>query len=174
MNELYGEKKRRGSRRWIYLTLALIVLAVFVLLPKPATVRLALLVAPDHSVEMVLALPKGCRLVKVYLRGNEHVPKKGKLFTLDINNHKFEIADFADQVEVEANIEPGYENRHAAIDWNLMKGDKVLTVFCSDVNKDIQRNDLELVFEVAGDPEVVKNWNKIVQLYPRTAQPSAK
>ena len=63
MNELYGEKKRRGSRRWIYLTLALIVLAVFVLLPKPATVRLALLVAPDHSVEMVMTLTKQILLV---------------------------------------------------------------------------------------------------------------
>ena len=169
MNELYKEKKPRSNRRWIYLTLALIVVAVFVLLPKPATVRLALLVAPDHSVEMVLSLPKGCRLAKVYLRGNEHVPKKGKLFTLDINKHKFEIADFADQVEIEANIEPGYENRHAAIDWTLMKGEKVLTIFYSDVNKEIQRNDLELVFEVVGDPEIVKNWNNIVQLYPRVS-----
>ena len=166
MNELYNNdsKRKNSSRRWIYVTCAMIILCVLMLMPQPQTVRLALLVAPDHQPEMIIAIPKGCRLENVYLRGNEHVPRDGKLFMLEINKHKFVMSDFGKQAIVKASTEPGYENRAAVIDWNLMKGDTTLTVVCSDVHKDIQRNDLELVCEVTGDPDVVKKWDKFVKL----------
>lgn len=171
MNELYGEKKptlRGRMKRWIFIAMAVCAVGWgLTFLFPPATARLALVVAQDHDVEMVLTLIKGCRLDKVYLRGNEKVPRQGKLFTLNINKHQFEITDFEKQPEIKANVEPGYQNRHAAIDWNLMKGDTTLSIFYTDVNKSIQRNDLDLVFEVVGDPEIVKDWNKFVKLYPR-------
>lgn len=173
MNELYGEKKptfKGRMKRWIFVAMAVCAVGWgLTFLFPPATARLALVVAQDHEVEMVLTLIKGCRLDKVYLRGNDKVPKEGKLFTLVINDHKFDIADFEKQPEINANVEAGYKNRHAAIDWNLMKGDTTLKVYYIDVHKDIKRDDLDLVFEVVGDPEIVKDWNKFVKLYSRSS-----
>ena len=143
----------------------MVVLCVILLLPTPQTVRLALVVAADNPVKMILNIPADCKLQGVYLRGNAQVPREGELFVLDINGSRFKVADFGKLDFFQARQEPGFENR--ALDrscWETLVDHGTMTVRCDEVAPTIRRYDLELVFEVSGPQESVRNWNQFVTL----------
>ena len=171
MNELYNSQtnNRRSRRRWIYIIATLIILGVLMMMPGAKTARLSLVIAHDNPAEMVLTPPKDCKLEQVYLKANEHVPRTGKIVTLVVNNIKFPVADFDKLDEVKAPAEVGFENRNAPIDWNKLKGAKELTISYEDLHKDLQRYDLELVFQITGNPDKIKNWQSFVKLYSKNA-----
>ncbi len=175
MNELYGnnDQRPRSRRRWIYMVSALIILCVLMLLPGAATARLSLVIANENPAEVVMTPPKDCRLEKVYFKANEHVPRQGKLVTLIVNGLEFPVADFEKLPAADEAADAGFENRHAPIDWDKLKGAKSLTVSYKDVNKALQRYDLELVFQLTGNPDKIKNWQSFVQLYPHGTAPAA-
>ncbi|MBE6367346.1 MAG: hypothetical protein E7052_05485 [Lentisphaerae bacterium] len=167
MNELYGnpEKTKRGSkRRWIYLTAAMVVLAVLLLLPKAKTVRFSLVVHPGNPVEMVLNLPEDCVLDKVYLRSSSHVPRQGKLFELKAGGKLFEVAELAKLTPGEADSDNNYTRNLLDVPWKSLFDGRTLTVSCHNINSQIQQYDMELVFEVSGSPETVKEWHNLVKL----------
>ncbi len=169
MNELYGNNnaRPRSGRRWIYMVSALIILGVLMLLPGAQTARLSFVISHENPAEVVLTPPKDCRLEKVYLKANSHVPRKGKLVTLIVNGLKFPVADFEKLDSIDAPADAGCENRNAPIDWNKLKGAKSLTIAYEDVNNALDRYDLELVFEVTGNPDKIKNWQSFVKLYSK-------
>lgn len=171
MNELYGNinARPRSGRRWIYMISALIILCVLMLLPGAQTARLSFVISHENPAEVVLTPPKDCRLEKVYLKANSHVPRQGKLVTLIVNGLKFPVADFEKLEAIDAPADDGCENRNAPIDWNKLKGAKSLTISYEDMNKDLDRYDLELVFEITGNPDKIKNWQSFVQLYSKKA-----
>ena len=139
------------------------------MMPGAKTARLSLVIARDNPAEMVLTPPKDCKLELVYLKANEHVPRKGQLAVLVINGIKFPIADFEKLDGVKAPAEAGFENRNAPIDWNKLKGAKSLTISYENLHKDLQRYDLELVFQITGNPDKIKNWQSFVTLYSKKA-----
>ena len=139
------------------------------IMPGAKTARLSLVMAHDNPAEMVLTPPKDCKLERVYLKANEHVPRKGKLAVLVINGLKFPIADFENLENVDAPADPGFENRNAPIDRNKLKGAKSLTISYEELHKDLQRYDLELVFQITGNPDKIKNWQSFVALYSKKA-----
>ena len=171
MNELYtnSEKSPRSRRRWIYLIAAMIVLACFLALGKLQTVRLSLIVAQDNPAEMVLQIPSDCKLQNVYLRGTDNVPAAGRLFTLEINGREYEITDFSKMPAVDVSNEAGFSSRALPLDLKELQTCSQITVSCLQVDSAVQRYDLEVVFEVCGEPETVKNWNRFVQLHERVS-----
>ena len=166
MNELYssGNQPHRSRRRWVYILATLIILGFLMMMPGAKTARLSLVIAHENPAEMVLTPPKDCKLEMVYLRANEHVPRQGKLAVLVINGLKFPVVDFEKLDSVKAPVEPGCENRNAPIDWNKLKGATSLTVSYEELHKDLQRYDLELVFQITGNPDKIKNWQSFVTL----------
>lgn len=171
MNELYNnqERKPRSRRRWIYLVAAMIILCVLMAMPGAKTARLELVIARDNPIEVVLTPPKDCRLERVYLKANSHVPRTGKLVTLVVNEIKFPVADFEKLPQVDVAADEGFENRQAPIDWEKLKGAKSLKVYCEELNEKLARHDLALVFEITGNPDTVKNWQSFVTLYSKNA-----
>ena len=169
MNELFEtkEKRTRSSRRWIYLTAATLVLGVLIILPGVQTVSLSLVIDGKQPVEMNLRIPKDCQLEMVYLRSNKNGPAAGKLFTLHVNNEKFEIKDIEKLPSVKVQAEEGWAHHNAPIDWNLFKGQNRFIIYCSEVNPAVARYDLELVFRMRGPKDTVEKWDEFVQLRSR-------
>ncbi len=165
MNELYGEKKKSSKRRLFYIAAVILVLAVVLkFLPQGAVARLAFVVAADNPAELTLSIPKDCFMEKVYLRSKNSVPKSGKLFTLSVNNVKFEVKDLEKLELIEGDSEPDMEKRTAPVDWAQFKDHRVFNIVCIEINPEIKRYDLDLVFEIRGNPDTIKDWQKFVQL----------
>ena len=165
INAFLNQQRPRRNRRWVYITAALVVLGIIVLMPKAQTVRLALVIAQENPVQMSLTVPQGCVLDKVYLAGSGTLPRSGKLFTLKINEHEYEVSDFDQLVPIKTDDSSDkIDTRLTRVDWNVFKGVKTFNVSYSNVDPAIERYALELVFEVAGDPETVKKWHEFVQL----------
>ena len=171
MNELYGDNnaKPRSKRRWIYLLAALIILCVLMAMPGAATAQLEMVIDKDNPIEVVLTPPKDCRLERVFFKANNHVPRSGKLVTLVVNGMKIPAADWDKLDTVDVAADEGCENRNAPIDWNKFKGVKTLTVAFEDVNKNLQRYDLSLIFQLVGNPDKIKNWHSFVTISRKDA-----
>ena len=169
MNELYGNNtdKPRSKRRWIYMLAAMIILLCLMAMPGAQTARLSLLIDKNNPPEMILNIPKDCRLEKVYLKADKHVPRNENLLTLTVNDLDFPVANFSALDPIDAAADEGCENRNAPINWDKLRGAKSLKISYKDVNSKLQKNDLELVFEVVGNPDTVKNWRSFVQLYAK-------
>ena len=169
MNELYNnsDRKPRSRRRWIYLIAAMIILCVLMAMPGAKTARLEMVIARDNPIEVVLTPPKDCRLERVYLKANSHVPRTGKLVTLIVNELKFPVEEFEKLSTVNVEADEGFENRLAPIDWEKLRGAKSLKVSFEDLNDKLARYDLALVFEITGNPDKIKNWQEFVTLYSK-------
>ena len=170
--------KDSTKRRWIYVTAILLAVCCLLLAvtPQVDTANLQMVISPieNNSVaEFVIEIPADCRLEQVYLRGNDNVPLEGKLMTLLINDEKFEIDNYGHLIPFEEKVIEGFTNKRLPLDIKKLRSNRKITVSYENLAPNVKRNDLELVFVIAGNKEALKNWNSIAQVRRRAVAPVA-
>ena len=165
--------KASTKRRWIYIvSIALILCCVLLFFsPKTTTARIALAIAPadvhNDVASVAMTVPTECMLQTVYLRGNKNVPREGELMTLIINGEKISVANFGSLPNAKGEQIPDFENKLVQLDFKKLSKEKNLVITYENLHPAVKRNDLELVVEIVGEDEVVKNWNSFIKLNRR-------
>ncbi len=165
MNELYKEKKTTVSRRrWIYVLSVLIMASaiLYLFFPNPAEARLAMVITPEENLELELKVLPDCALKNIYLRALPEVPASGEICTLIINGQAVKISDLSRSSIVDGEKYRNYLNLAIPYDLQLLAEADLITISYCNVNPAIERYDLELVVEIMGNPDSVKNWNEFV------------
>ena len=162
--------KASTKRRWIYIVSVALILCCVLLCfsPKTTTARFALVIAPadvhNSVASATVTIPTECMLQTIYLRGNKNVPREGELMTLVINGEKITVANFGQLPTAKGEQVPEFENKLVQLDFKKLSKEKNLVITYENLHPAVKRNDLELVVEIVGDSEVVKDWNSLVKI----------
>ena len=163
--------KERTRRRWIYLVTTLIVVmgVLLVALPQADVVRLAIVVSPPDAdgsySEMLIKVPAGGRIKTIYLRGNsEALADSDKFGVILINGEPVELADFKNMPDCKGEEKDGFANKALPVKIKKLRQRSDLTVSCKELAPFIKHGDLEVVVELEGDSESVKDWRDIYKL----------
>ena len=149
-------------RKLVYLLLAVAgAVLVSVWFPGEKTVRLAWRIAPDTHTAIRLAVPETCRLSACYLRVPTPLPAPETPLVLDCSGATVTVGDLAKLPHASVKAEPGTVNLALALPT---AGKKSFILRQKSVPAAFGEKQCELVLEITGPEEQVRDWAKIAAL----------
>lgn len=149
-------------RKLVYFLLAIAgAVLVSVWFPAEKTVRFAWRVAPDNHSSIRLRLSDGCRLSACYLRVPTPLPALETPLVFDCSGENVTVGDLTKLSRASVKAEPGTENLALALPTADKKG---FILRQKSVPAAFGKKQCELVLEVAGPEEQVRDWAKIASL----------
>lgn len=149
-------------RKLVYLLLAVAgAVLVSVWFPGEKTVRFAWRLAPDTHTAIRLAVPDQCRLSACYLRIPTPLPALETPLVLDCSGANVTVGDLAELPRASVPAGPGTENLALALPT---AGGKSFILRQKSVPAAFGEKQCELVLEITGPEEQVRDWAKIAAL----------
>lgn len=149
-------------RKLVYLLLAVAgAVLVSVWFPGEKTVRLAWRVAPDTRSAIRLAVPEKCRLSACYLRIPTPLPALETPLVFDCSGENVTVGDLAALSRASVKAGAGTENLALALPT---AGKKSFILRQKSIPAAFGEKQCELVLEITGPEELVRDWAKIAAL----------
>ena len=149
-------------RKLIYLLLAVAgAVLVSVWFPGEKTVRMAWRIAPDTHSAIRFAIPEKCRLSASYLRVPTPLPAPETPLVLDCSGETVTVGDLAQLPRASVKAGPDTVNLALALPT---AGKKSFILRQKSVPAAFGAKHCELVLEITGPEELVRDWAKIAAL----------
>ena len=153
-------------RKLAYLLLAVAgAVLVSVWFPGEKTVRLAWRVAPENRSFMRIAIPDNCRLAACYLRIKTPLPVLETPLVIDCSGETAAVDSLSSLPRSPVQAASGTEHLQFALP-PAAAAQKSFLLRQKSVPAALGRDNCELVLEISGPEEAVRDWTNIAELEP--------
>ena len=153
-------------RKLAYILLAVAgAVLVSVWFPGEKTVRLAWRIAPENHSVMQIVIPDNCRLSACYLRIKTPLPKPDAPLVIDCSGETVAIDSLNSLPRSPVKAAPGTEHLQFALPPAAAARKRFL-LRQKSVPAALGQDNCELVLEISGPEEAVRDWAKIAKLEP--------